>query len=389
MTYFEYFETIKEEIISIRREIHKNPELGFNEINTSSLICKTLDKYNIKYTNQIAGTGVCAIVGNNTDKVLLVRADMDALPIDEKTNLPYASVNSGIMHACGHDFHIASVLAAAIILKKYEEHLKGTVKFVFQPAEETTGGAKPMIDAGIMDNPTVTACIAGHVSAEYETGKVYIKSGALMASPDDFSVTFIGKSTHGATPENGISPILPATKFVTELYEKINPLCNGGNVMSVCTIKSEGGVNTIPDKAQILGTFRSYDEHSRNEACNLIGQLAQDIAKSHKVQVEYKYNFLYPPVINDELLTEKFYISASESIGKENVCYLDKPLMTGDDFAYFGKDAPAVYFWYGGMKNTSCPLHSSNLDIDEKALEVAVKVFCDFAQMYFGKENEQ
>ena len=385
MDFLKEYKLIKEEIIKTRRTIHANPELGFEEFKTSQTIKNILDKYNISYTDKISKTGICATIGCKTDKVLLIRADMDALPIEEKTGLEFSSQTKGIMHACGHDVHVASALATAIVLKKNEETLNGTVKIVFQPAEETTGGAEPMIAEGVMSSPKVTAAICGHVNGNFETGTFKVKSGPIMASPDDFSVKFIGKSTHGAEPENGISPIAPACEFVTEVNKLSHSLCKGTpNVLSVCTVCSLGGVNTIPDCAEVLGTFRSFDQNSRVMACQALEECAKRISDNHGTKIEYNYNYLYPPVINHEAMTEGFIKTATDLYGSESVEILRKPFMTGDDFSYFSNEVPGVYFWYGAKKDIACSLHSSEFDINEDAIEVCANIFTNFALDYLG-----
>ena len=378
----EYAE-IKDEIINIRRQIHMHPELGYEEVKTAVLICSVLGKYGISYKSGIAKTGIVATIGKKEDKVLLIRADMDALPIAEKTNLPFASKSKGIMHACGHDIHIASALACAILLKKHEHLLQGSVKIVFQPAEESIGGAMPMIEEGILDMPKVTCAIGGHISPELEVGKIKIKDGALMASPDDFAIKFTGKSTHGAEPQNGISPILPAAEMVLRCKQIEKELSKGThNVLSVCTVSANGSVNIIPEDAVILGTFRSFDDVSRNRACELIRTNAEEISKKHGTVVEYKYNFLYPPVINDPAVTTAIIDAANSVIGSENVIVMSKPLMTGEDFSYFGRYVPSSFFWYGGKSNIGAPLHSAEFVANEDAIEVCTKIFLEFAKNY-------
>jgi len=380
-----FYKEIQEEIISARRYFHQNPELGFCEYKTADKICEILDKYNINYKRNIAKTGIVAQVGTDTEKVLLIRADMDALPIEEKTGLDFSSINKGLMHACGHDIHISVCLAAAIILKKNESKLKGTVKFVFQPAEETTGGAAPMISEGIMSNPKVTAAIGAHVSAEIPCGYFQVKSGALMASPDDFEVVFKGKSTHGAQPENGISPIIPACEFTLELEKLKESLCKGTpNVLSVCSVISNGGVNTIPDNATVLGTFRSFDEKHRKLAETEIDNLASQISLKHNNKYKFKYNYLYPPVINNELMTSKLFSVVKDTFDEKNISIMDKPLMTGEDFAYFANEVPSVFFWYGGMDKNPCALHSSDFVVNEEAIEKCANIFVNFALDYLG-----
>lgn len=384
MDFINEYRKIKDEIIDIRRNIHKHPELGFEEFNTASLIIDTLNKYNIKFTDKIAGTGIVAKIGCEGEKTLLIRADMDALPISENTFLPYASEYKGKMHACGHDIHVASVLAAAIILKQHESKINGSVIFVFQPAEETTGGAEPMISEGILNNTKVTAAICGHVNAEYDTGTFKVKDGPIMASPDDFMVKFIGKSTHGAQPQNGISPILPACEYVSVVNNTLakDEYKNNGNILSVCTISSNGGINTIPDEALVLGTFRSFSEESRNNVCRSLKNEAVRVAENHKAQVEFNYNFLYPPLINDRKMTNKFIDIAQKCFGEDSVEILDKPFMTGDDFSYFSRLIPSVYFWYGGKKEEPTSLHSSKFNVNEDAIEISARIFVEFALEY-------
>ena len=385
MDFHKEYSIIRDEIISLRRDIHKHPELSFEEYNTSSLICAVLDKYKISYKSKIAKTGICATLGVPGEKNLLIRADMDALPTEEKTEFEFSSVNKGVMHACGHDMHTASALATAIILKKHENELKGCVKIIFQPGEETTGGAMPMIEEGILESPKVTAAIGGHITPEFDNKIFKIKSGALMASPDDFSVKFIGKSTHGAEPQNGITPIIPASEFVIETQRLSKELCEGTpNVLSVCTVDSNGGVNTIPDEAIVLGTFRSFDESSRTKAKNALESLAEQIAKKHGVKLDYNYNFLYPPVINDENMTKFFINTAMNLYGDNSVILMDKPLMTGDDFSYFGKYVPSVYFWYGARGNKPSVLHSSDFNVNEDSIETCCAIFTAFTLSYLG-----
>lgn len=380
MDFTKEYNLIKEEIISLRRQIHSEPELSFEEYKTSGAICRFLDMHNIPYKSNIASTGVCAIIGKGNDRVLLIRADIDALPTEEKTNLEFASKNKGVMHACGHDIHIASALACATILKKHEDKLKGTVKIVFQPGEETTGGAEPMISEGIMENPDVTQAICGHVTPNYEVGTIAVKPGAIMASPDDFMIEFVGKSTHGAEPENGISPIIPGCEFVSSLKDIENDLTSGANVLSICTIKADGSINTIPDNLKILGTYRSFDDKMRHTACDTLKALSEEICKKYGTKLNYKYNFLYPPVINDEKMTEDF-VSATKEVCK-NIVILDKPFMTGDDFAYFAKCVPSVYFWFGGKADKDCTLHSSQFIVSEDAIFECAKVYLNYALNY-------
>ncbi len=382
MNFTAEYSLICNEIIAARRAIHQNPELSFEEYETAKIITDILLKHGIKYQSGISKTGIVAHIGTKTDKVLLIRADMDALPIEESTPLPYKSQNKGVMHACGHDIHTASALTAALILKKYESQLNGSVKIIFQPGEETSGGALPMIEEGVLENPKVTCAIGGHVSPQFDVGKIKYRKGPLMASPDDFEITFTGKSTHGAEPQNGISPIIPASEFVCKASDIGNELKKiGDNVLSVCTIISDGNTNIIPDTAVVKGTFRAFDEKSRNKASKLLEDEAMSIAKKHGARIEFKYNFMYPPLINDAEITELLVQVAGKSLGAENISEFEKPLMTGEDFSYYAKNVPSVFFWYGARTNDA-PLHSSEFVADEGAIEVCANLFCNFALKY-------
>ncbi len=383
MNFTEEYKLIRDEIITARRSIHQNPELSFEEYETAKTICNVLDKYAIDYQSGIAKTGIAAHIGTKTDKVLVIRADMDALPIIENTELPYKSKVNGVMHACGHDIHIASALASALILKKHESELNGSIKIVFQPGEETSGGALPMIEEGILENPKVTCAIGGHVSPQLATGKLKYRKGALMASPDDFEIKFIGKSTHGAEPQNGISPIIPASEFIcktTAIGDRLKEC--GNSVLSVCTIISDGNTNIIPDTAVVKGTFRTFDEDSRHKAAKLLEDEARITASKYGAQTEYKYNFMYPPLINDDTITELLIKTAANTIGAQNISEFDKPLMTGEDFSYFAKNVPSVFFWYGASTGNGAPLHSSEFVADEKSIEICANIFCNFALTY-------
>ncbi len=385
MNFSELYNEIKDEIISVRRSIHMKPETAFEEYETAKTICEFLKKHSIEYTENIAQTGICATVGDKAKNAVLIRADMDALPIKEQTCLEFASKNDGIMHACGHDIHIATALATAYVLKKIEDKLDICVKFVFQPAEETTGGAKIMINEGVMENPRVLAALGGHVTAEISTGKVWLKTGALMASPDDFKVTFIGKSCHGATPELGISPLMPASEFSLKIEKHVKKITDYDKncVLSVCSISGGTSSNIIPEKAFVTGTFRSFSQNSREDAKKAIETLAENIAEKYNTNVECEYNFLYPPVINDDKMTELMRNSLKRTIGEENIIELKKPLMTGEDFSYFANAVPSIFIWYGaGTEEKKVPLHSNMFNPDENAIKTAASVFCDFVCEY-------
>lgn len=382
----EYFQ-IKEEIINIRRKIHQNPEVGYNEFETSKTICECLDKYNIKYTYPIATTGICAYVGNeNKGKIILIRADMDALPINEESGVEFSSKNEGVMHACGHDMHIANALAACIILKKHESELGGMVKFMFQPDEEMDGGALPMINEGILENPKPDVCVGIHVSPSYNTGELHFKSGPLMAAPDDFCIEFIGKSAHGAEPHNGINPIEAACDFVSIIKDELKKEIDfDQNVATVCKINSGFSFNIIPDVATVEGTFRSFDNADRKRADAILNKTAEKICSKYGAGFKCIYNYRYPPLINDDAVCDFAIRCAKSELGESAVKYIEKPLMTGEDFSYLAERIPSVFIWAGcKLDGSECSLHSSKFVANEDAIEVGARMFVRFVLEYFG-----
>lgn len=379
---------IKDEIIAIRRKIHQNPELSGLEFETAQTICDCLDKYSIKYKSGIAKTGICAIIGNKkSEKCVLIRADMDALPIEEDSGVDFSSENKGIMHACGHDIHIANALASAIILKKYEPILNGCVKIVFQPAEETTGGAEPMINEGIMNSPKPDICLGIHVTPQFPTGELYFKEGALMAAPDDFKLTFIGKSSHGAEPENGINPMNPASEFVLGIHQRMEEKIDfSKNVFSVCTFNCGTSFNQIADTAVLSGTFRSYEDEDRKNADEIIDHYAKELCEKYNTKYSFTYSYRYPPLHNDPDLCKDTMNFCTNTFGKNSVKVFEKPLMTGEDFSYFARLAPSVFIWAGcGDIAKPSVLHSKNFYADENVIEYAVRFFCEYTKEFLNK----
>lgn len=379
----EQYRQIETEIIALRRELHQHPELEFDLYRTADTVCAFLDKYHIPYTRGIAKTGIVAeITGANPGKTLLIRADMDALPIAEQTGLPYASQTEGRMHACGHDIHTAAALAAAAILQQQKNALCGKVKLVFQPAEEDAGGAEPMIAEGILDDG-IDACIAAHVAPQSETGTIEVRSGGIMASPDHFTIAIHGKSTHGAEPQNGHNPIAAAADLTCRLQTQVIPELNAAEtcVLSVCYINGGEITNIIPDRADMGGTFRCFDNALRHRAKAAIERHCRQVEAQYGVTCELDYHFLYPPVVNDEALTESFAACAAKYLGKTSVHWLEQPFMLGDDFSYFAQRAPGCYFRLGCHTPGTpiYPLHSSRFSPDEACIGVGAVLMAAFA----------
>ena len=379
-----FYEEIKDEIISIRRKIHSRPELSFREFETADTICSFLDKYKIRYKRNIAKTGICAYIGDITKgKTVVFRADMDALEIEEKTGLDFASEIKGIMHACGHDIHVANALGICYVLKRMEDRFQGCVKVIFQPAEEEEGGALPMIEEGVLDDGA-DLCLGMHISPLYETGTVYFKEGALMASPDDFHIEFTGKSAHGAEPENGINPIMAASEFICGIHRELSKeISFDENVFTVCTINGGNAYNIIPDCTVISGTFRSFSQKDRICCEKILDEYTKKVCSSYGAKHKLTYNYMYPPLINNPDECRKFKSFALSILGSEKVKTFEKPLMTGEDFSYFAQKVPSVFIWAGCKKEGSdCRLHSSEFVVNEKVLDTGVKLFSEYIFEY-------
>ena len=374
----------KNETISLRRHIHQNPELSFQEYKTMDFICKKLDEYGIEYNSKIAGTGVLAVIYGEKDsencKTLLVRADIDALPIEEISDKPYASLNKGIMHACGHDAHTAILLSVCKTLNELKSEFSGCVKLLFQPGEETTGGAKPMIEAGVLENPKVDVCIALHVDPEINSGTIRIKPGPFYASPDDFKIKVVGKSGHAAEPHNHINPISVCAEIISTINNEFSN--HDEYVVTVSTVHSGTATNIVPETAEISGTARSLTNETRVFLKDRLNEICNKISSKYKTKYEYEFIELYPPLINDKEIADLFYKTAIKHIGEENCIYGGVPTMTGEDFAYFSQSVPSLLFKLGcrneetGIVN---PLHNASFDIDESCLNTGVTLFCGFA----------
>lgn len=391
----EQINRIEAELKENRRYIHMHPELSFREYNTSSFIQKKLDEMGIKYVSGIAENGICAYIYGNKNiesesmKSILIRADMDALPIDEVSDKPYKSQNKNVMHACGHDAHVAVLLGVCKVLNNFKDKFGGVVKAVFQPGEETSGGALPMIEEGVLENPHTDVCVALHCDSDLDCGTIRVKPGSLYASPDDFRITVKGKGGHGAEPHNCIDPITISASIIQALNNLISretdPFDNA--VISVGSIHGGSATNIIPDSVEIQGTARSLTNEVRGFLKKRIGETAEGICKTFGAECEYEYTELFPPLINDEKLAEDVYDSACRSIGKDKCVWGGAPTMAGEDFSYFSQNRPSVLFKLG-CRNKSLgivsPIHHSSFDIDENCLKTGVKVFVGFVLDYLN-----
>lgn len=378
------------EIMEVREYIHANPGIEFEEFETVKKITEILDKYGIEYQKNIAVTGVLAIIrGKKEGKTVLLRGDMDALPIQEEVDVPYKSTISGVMHACGHDSHAAGLLGAALILNELKDEISGNIKFAFQPAEENQGGAKPMIDAGILENPKVDAAFGLHVWGPYPEGKAVTIKGPMMAAPDNIRIKLIGKGGHASMPNELIDPVVMASEVILSLQtivsRKINPI--DPIVISCCTIHGGSAQNVIPNEVEITGTVRTLNEEVRSQVPALMEQTIKGIADIYNGSYEFDYHLGYPCLVNDDKSTEIFMNSAGKILGNDNIDTMKKPVMGGEDFAYFSQAVPSSFIFLGiatDMKNP--PVHHHPMfSFDSKNTVVSSEILAQVAVDFLGK----
>lgn len=362
-------------LVEYRRHIHMHPELSQEEQQTAGYICSILDEWGVSYRSGIGGFGIVAqIMGANSGKCIALRADMDALPIQEKNNLDFKSTVSGVMHACGHDGHVASLLGAAYILNKLKSEFDGCFKLIFQPSEETfPGGAIRMIEEGVLQNPAVDAIIGQHVLPGLHTGKIGLKSGPYMASTDEIYITVNGRGGHGATPELNIDPVVIASNIIVALQQITSRYANPSipTVLSFGRIIADGRTNIIPDSVSMEGTIRTFNEEWRSKAHDLIREIATGIATGFGATCDIEIHHGYPFLVNDDLCAHVAEKAARAFIGEDAVERL--PLrMTAEDFAYFSQKVPGVFYRLGvtdpETNQPSSNLHTSTFDMDEQAL---------------------
>jgi amidohydrolase len=358
-------------VVALRRDIHAHPELSKQEIKTAALVASELQKLNIPIQTHIAGHGVVGIIrGKNPDKrCIALRADMDALPIHEQNDKPYKSLNEGVMHACGHDVHTANLLGAAMILSEIRDEWEGTIKLIFQPSEEKIpSGAQAMIEAGVLHNPTVDSMYGLHVHPELEAGQMGFRMGNFMASTDEIYLTVIGKGGHAAQPANFISPLI----ISAEILLALQPLTDmtKPTVLSFGKIRADGATNVVPDKAELEGTLRCFDEDTRAKQHERMTNICTEIAAKHGGRCEVNILKGYPVLFNNEKLTAAAQNTAKEYLGQENIH--DLPIRMGaEDFAFYTQKVPACFYRIGVanfVNGISSAIHTPSFDVDETAL---------------------
>ena len=364
------------ELIKIRHHLHAHPEISFQEKETAAYLSELLTNWGIEHQTNIGGHGIVGLIqGRNPNKkIIALRADMDALAIAEENQIPYKSMNTGVMHACGHDVHMTCLLGTVKILNDLKLNFEGTVKFIFQPAEEELpGGAIKMIEEGVLENPDVEAIFAQHVFPELEAGQVGFKSGKYMASSDEVKLFIRGKGGHAAIPTNRDNTILAAAQIILDLEKVLNKNKpkDVPSILAIGRFIADGTYNVIPSEVQLLGTFRTFSESWRVEAQQLIKETAEKVASSYGVNAEVVIRKGYPFLINNDELTQKARKAAIEFLGEKNVKDLEIR-MTVEDFARYGQIIPACFYRLGTgnkSKGITSNLHSPTFDVDEKSIE--------------------
>jgi amidohydrolase len=376
------------QIVGWRRQIHQYPELGFKEQLTAELISRCLSQWGIEHQTGVAKTGIVALVeGAQPGPVLGIRADMDALPIEEENQVPYRSCHRGVMHACGHDGHVAIALATALYLSQHRDSFAGSVKFVFQPAEEGPGGAKPMIEAGVLTNPDVDAMIGLHLWNNLPLGTVGVRSGPLMAASEFFHCTIQGKGGHGAIPHQTVDSVVVGAQIVNALQtivsRNIDPTQSA--VVTVGEFHAGTALNVIADTAQINGTVRYFEPAYAHLFPERIEQIIAGVCQSHGATYSLDYEALYPPVINDDTIAQLVRSVALAVVETPAGVVPDCHTMGGEDMSFFLQEVPGCYFFLGSAnadKALAYPHHHPRFDFDETALPIGVELFVRCVEAY-------
>ncbi|MEE3716350.1 M20 family metallopeptidase [Tumidithrix elongata RA019] len=374
---------LQSSLVQWRRELHRWPELGFKEKRTAEFVANKLTAWGIPHQTGIAQTGIVATIaggGKGKGKVLAIRADMDALPIQEENIVSYRSQIDGMMHACGHDGHTAIALGTAHHLWQHRHSFAGTVKIIFQPAEEGPGGAKPMIEAGILENPKVDAAIGLHLWNNLPLGTVGVRAGALMAAVEFFHLHILGRGGHGAMPHQTVDSILVAAQIVnamqTIVARNVNPL--DAAVVTIGELHAGSAINIIADKARISGTVRYFNPALADLIPKRVEQIIAGVCQSHGASYEFDYQKLYPPVINDHAIAE-LVRSVAESVVETPAGIVPEcQTMGGEDMSFFLQAVPGCYFFLGSAnpeKDLAYPHHHPRFNFDETALSTGVEIF--------------
>lgn len=394
MSMWEKCKELQDYIVGIRRDLHQIPEVGTDLPKTQAMIAAELDKLGIAYRKNKGDSGIIGTIeGGKPGKTILLRADIDALPITEQTGLPFASKHQGCMHACGHDTHAAMLLGALRVLNEHKDELSGNVKFVFQTGEEICKGARIAIQEGVMDG--VDAVFGIHIGSilgpDVPAGTLIAVPGCCMASFDRFILKVHGIGCHGSTPEKGVDPITIASNIVLSLQEVIAREIAAPKAAVLTIGKIAGGFayNVIPDEVLIEGTIRSFEDPIRQHLAKRIGEIAQGIASTFRGSCDYEMDWGAPPVVNDEAMAELAGVAAKKALGAEHVLTAQPaPNMGGEDFAYYLEKAPGAFMFLSSAnheKRTDVPHHNPKFDVDESVLHMGSAVFVSIVEDFLGR----
>ena len=389
----ELIKNVMDEVVLWRRDLHQIPEIGNDLPQTSAYVAKQLDKMGISYTK---GVGiehaiVATIEGTKEGhgKTIALRADMDALPVIEETGLQFAAKN-GNMHACGHDAHTASLLGTAKVLNQIKDQFSGKIVLLFQPGEEVSAGAEPMVKAGCLDGVDgIIGIHVGNIASYGAPGTAYFKFGSMMACLDKWNMTINGVGSHGAYPHESHDPVVMQAHIITAVQEiisrELNPTDPG--VVTVGIVKGGSTYNVIPGSVYLEGTARAVNQKTREYISKRIGEIAESIAKAFRGTIDYDYTFGAPPVVNDNDFTAKVIESAKKAIGEEHVQIMNSPVMGGEDFAYYLEKVPGTFIFIStqlAIEGTCYPHHNSRFAIDEQYLDRSIKIFVQSALDLLG-----
>jgi len=374
-------QALQPQVVEWRRRLHQKPEMGFKEHLTAEFISQKLQEWGISHQTSIVKTGIVATIeSGNPGPVLGIRADMDALPIQEENEVPYRSQHDGVMHACGHDGHTAIALGTAYYLSQHRDDFVGTVKIIFQPAEEGPGGAKPMIEAGVLKNPDVEAIIGLHLWNNLPLGKIGVRSGPLMAAVEEFSCTILGKGGHGAIPQQTVDSVVVSAQIVNALQtivaRNVDPLESA--VVTIGKLHAGTAFNIIADKAQMSGTVRYFNPAFDGYFGQRIEQIIAGICQSHGASYKLDYRRHYPSLINDPDMAELVRSVAAQVIETPAGVVPECQTMGGEDMSYFLQAVPGCYFFLGSAnpaRSLAYPHHHPRFDFDETALGMGIEIF--------------
>ncbi len=380
-------EALHEQLIAWRRDFHMHPELGFQEHRSAAIVAEYLRQLGYDVQTGIAHTGVVGLLeGEKDGPVVMARFDMDALPVTELNEVDYASRNPGLMHACGHDAHMAMGLGVATLLAKYRDQIKGTLKLVFQPGEEGMNGAEVMVKEGVLENPRPDVVLATHVWIEKPIGTIAVTSGAVMAAAEKWTCVVRGEGGHGAMPHQAVDPIVAASHIVTTLQtivsRDVSPLATA--VVTVGSIEGGDAFNVIPEKVEMSGTIRTYDPEVRETVLRRVREVVEGVAAACGTEAELEFSYLTPALVNDARVSKVVRSVAESVVGPENVS-AEERTMGSEDASFFLQEVPGCYFFLGAAnaeRGLDAPHHNPHFDFDEDALPLGVAVMAQSIAHY-------